>query len=273
MSLVARRVKFTYTPYEPERAVFVSYALPPTMCSAATPLPPNTIYAELRGYVSFIPYPTDADSASQDIRNAAAVKPPSFEDFVAATASGTTPSPVPAAVAASTTDPFMVTPATLYDETETADVRLPSSEPQKSMTPPPQQQLSRVFIGQLPYHVTEMQLVWICAAFGGRVMSPQRIMKANARGERLPTGGVHVLCDEANFLEMEQCMHKRVLVDDTGLWFAATLQEKSALDSFISYLHNNRGARRAGRPYDTVVVQRALSSFVPRRNMHFDGQR
>jgi hypothetical protein len=131
----------------------------------------------------------------------------------------------------------------------------------------------RAFIGQLPYQITEPQLVWICAAFGGRVAMPQRIMKTNDRGERLPTGGVHVVCDEAAVFVLEQSMHKRILIDDTGVWFAATPNEKLMLDMYVGYLHANRQARPIGRPYDTVVVQRAVSTFVPRRTTRFDGHR
>jgi len=131
----------------------------------------------------------------------------------------------------------------------------------------------RTFVGQLPYHVTEPQLIWICAAFNGHVITPQRILKTNDRGERLPTGGVHVFCDDATFVRLEQTMHKRVLIDDTGLWFAATAAQKMALDYYVQWLHSNRQSRPAGRPYDTVVVQAAMSTFVPRRTVRFDGHR
>lgn len=128
----------------------------------------------------------------------------------------------------------------------------------------------RAFIGQLPFHVTAAQLSWICAVFGGKVDNPQRIMKNNGRGQRLPTGGVHVECDDETLDRLMQCMHKRVLIDDTGVWFAATLKEKMALDSYVAFLHMNKEQRRAGRPYETVVVQRAQSSFVPRHAPTFD---
>jgi len=131
----------------------------------------------------------------------------------------------------------------------------------------------RAFIGQLPYHVTEQQLVWICAAFGGRVWGPQRIMKSNERGERLPTGGVHVQCDPVSFTLLQQSMHKRVLIDDTGVWFASTLREKVVLDSYVRTLHHRRSLRVPGRPYDTVVLQQAESSYVPHRQVRFDMDR
>ena len=131
----------------------------------------------------------------------------------------------------------------------------------------------RVFIGQLPYHVNELQLIWICAAFGGRISMPQRIMKTNERGERLPTGGVHVLCDRLSFHMLKQSMHKRVLVDDTGVWFAATMGQKAMLDSYVASLHQHRHLRVKGRPYETVVVQEAESTYVPHRQVRFDATR
>ena len=55
---------------------------------------------------------------------------------------------------------------------------------------------TRVFVGQLPYFITEMQLAWILYTFGGRhaVLHPERILKRNAQtGERQPTGCIHAI--------------------------------------------------------------------------------
>jgi len=142
------------------------------------------------------------------------------------------------------------------------EVSEPTADDQQYMT-------TKAFIGQLPFHVTQMQLAWICSILGCRVANPQRIMKTQG-GVRQPTGGVHVFCDEATYKSMQQNMHKRVLIDDTGIWFAATAAEKQAMDSYVAYLHENRQLRRSGRPYDSVVVQLATSTFVPRRQVRFD---
>jgi hypothetical protein len=128
----------------------------------------------------------------------------------------------------------------------------------------------KMFIGQLPLNVTGMQLAWICHMLGGRVASPQRIMKT-VDGQRQPTGGVHVFCDEQTYDILHQNMHKRILVDDTGIWFAADWKEKAALDSYVEHMHTHRSMRHAGRPHDSVVVQRAVSTYVPRRVTAFDG--
>jgi len=128
----------------------------------------------------------------------------------------------------------------------------------------------RMFLGQLPYNVTEMQLYWICAVFGGDIAQPQRITKTTDKGEKIPTGGVHVMCDETSFQLLLSGMHKRVLIDDTGLWFAENHAQKANLDSYVAYLHTHKKARKAGRPYESVVVQEANSTFVPRRSLQFD---
>jgi hypothetical protein len=128
----------------------------------------------------------------------------------------------------------------------------------------PEQATTRVFIGQLPFDVSAARIQWMCQAVAGcAVASPQRIVRTVC-GVRQPTGGVHVFCDEQQLAVLQQNLHKRVLVDDTGLWFAATAAQKICLDSYVAYLHANRDARRAGRPYDSVVVQRATSSFAGR---------
>lgn len=133
-------------------------------------------------------------------------------------------------------------------------------------------ELVRCFIGQLPYYITDMQLSWLCYTFGGRnsVVFTERIMKKNSNttsgngGERMPTGCVHAYTTAEALETMEALMHKRLLIDDTGVWFAQTEEEKLALDQYVSVLKHDRTLRFANRPYDTVVVQFAVSKFIPK---------
>jgi len=128
----------------------------------------------------------------------------------------------------------------------------------------------KVFIGQLPFRVTEMQLVWLCRLMGVRITCPQRITKKVEGGELRPTGGVHVYCRPEEYWVLHQNMHKRLLFDDTGVWFATNSHERLALDSYVRHLHANKKLRHQGRPYDTVVIQQATSTYVPRHVVHFD---
>lgn len=126
--------------------------------------------------------------------------------------------------------------------------------------------LVRVFIGQLPYFVTDMQLAWMCWTLGGNhvVVYPERIMKRQPSGERLPTGCVHAYTTDAAVCDMATRMHKRMLVDDTGIWHAQDETELRCLSAYVADMKMSKDRRVPGRPYDTVVIQLATSTFVPR---------
>lgn len=128
------------------------------------------------------------------------------------------------------------------------------------------EETARVFIGQLPYHVTDMQLNWLCYTFGGNHMvhSPERIMKKQPNGDRLPTGCIHAYCPTKAVSALATGMHKRLLVDDTGVWYARTQSQVVALEEYVQAMKINKHKRVAHRPYDTVVVQLAHSTYVPK---------
>jgi len=126
-------------------------------------------------------------------------------------------------------------------------------------------ELVRVFIGQLPYFVTDMQLSWLCHTFGAgnAVVYPERIMKKQPNGERLPTGCIHAYATPEAVEAMALGMHKRMLVDDTGVWHAQTHDEFDVLKAYIATMKQDKKRRVPNRPYDSVVVQLAVSTFVP----------
>lgn len=137
----------------------------------------------------------------------------------------------------------------------------------RAPTPPPEDaDLVRVFIGQLPYFVTDMQLSWLCATFGGGnvVAHPERIMKRQPNGERLPTGCIHAFTTRAAVEQLAAGMHKRMLVDDTGVWHAQTHEEWDVLSRYVAAMKADRRLRVPNRPYDSVVVQLATSTYIPR---------
>jgi hypothetical protein len=125
--------------------------------------------------------------------------------------------------------------------------------------------LVRAFLGQLPYFVTDMELSWMCYILGGgqTVLWPERIMKRQSGGERLPTGCIHGYATPQAIATMASNMHKRMLVDDTGVWHAQTQEELEALSAYVAEMKADKSKRIPGRPYDSVVVQEATSNFVP----------
>jgi hypothetical protein len=108
-----------------------------------------------------------------------------------------------------------------------------------------------------------MQLSWLCHAFGGgsAVVYPERIMKKQPNGERLPTGCIHAYATANEVDALIHGINKRMLVDDTGVWHAQTHEECESLKEYVSVLHEDRNLRVPGRPYDSVVIQQATSSF------------
>ena len=144
-------------------------------------------------------------------------------------------------------------------------VPYPTTEIQPTMPQADDADLVRVFIGQLPYFVTDMQLTWLCQTFGGGhvVAYPERIMKKQPSGERLPTGCIHAYATPEAVEMMASGMHKRMLVDDTGVWHAQTYDEFETLRQYIAAMKADRSLRVPNRPYDSVVVQMATSTFVP----------
>ena len=130
----------------------------------------------------------------------------------------------------------------------------------------PKADLLRIFIGQLPYDVSDMELRWLCWTFAGaHVHNPERILKHDWKtGKRLPTGCVHVYCTPESARRLMSFMHKRVLVDDNGVWFARDESEMLMMRDYCGALKQERYSRPNHRPYGSIVVQEALSTFVPR---------
>jgi len=125
--------------------------------------------------------------------------------------------------------------------------------------------LVRVFFGQLPYAVTDMQLAWLCYTFGGGcvVVDAERITKRHPEhgGKALPTGCLHAYATAAAVATLHARMHKALLIDDSGVWFARDAAERAALRAYCDELKRDRTRRFANRPYDAVSVERATSTY------------
>lgn len=137
----------------------------------------------------------------------------------------------------------------------------------------PKEKMARLFLGQLPYGVTDMQLQWLCYTFGhgAAVVFPERIVKKDPMlgNAKVPTGCVHAYCHPDQAEALMEGMHKRLLIDDTGVWFARTEQELGMLCSHTAAMKKDRALRPFNRPYDTVVAQLATSTFVVRPPTYF----
>lgn len=139
---------------------------------------------------------------------------------------------------------FVQPPDTIYPSSENGD------------------EVKRIFFGQLPYFITEMQLSWILYTFGGRhvVTSPERIIKRNPKtGVRQVTGCIHAFASAEGLATMARLCHKKLLIDDTGVWFCRNEEERAVLSDYCLAMKRDIKLRPWERPYDSVVVQEATS--------------
>lgn len=121
----------------------------------------------------------------------------------------------------------------------------------------------RLFMGQIPYGTPARQVEWmVFAATGRRVYFTETIQRWT--GARAPKGCAHTYClpDDRDFIL--QTMHRRVLVDDSGIWIAADAAQHAALEEYCQCMKADKTLRFPNRPYQPIVVEVAESSFVPR---------
>jgi hypothetical protein len=75
---------------------------------------------------------------------------------------------------------------------------------------------------------------------------------------------MHSYCDPSHVETILAKLHRHVLVDDTGIWVAETCEEHQALEEYCTSMKNDKTRRFHQRPCQPVVVQRAISTFVPK---------
>ena len=132
--------------------------------------------------------------------------------------------------------------------------------------PAPKTELTRLFIGQLPYDVTPSDvcdIVQLCTG-GKQVYGAEIIVKFN-HGVRTPTGCSHAYCYPDDADTIIAAMNKRVLVDTCGAWTAKTEAEAEVLKGYCNHIKKDRSRRFPNLPCDSVVVQLAMSQFKPRQ--------
>jgi len=126
---------------------------------------------------------------------------------------------------------------------------------------------ARLFLGQLPFFITSSQIQWIVSTFanGAFVKDMERITKKSRTpgGPRLPTGCLHCNVQRENLQMCCDRLHKKILIDDTGVWYASSPVEQQALDEYVRLLEADPRRRFADRPHKLVTCEVAHSSFYP----------
>lgn len=129
--------------------------------------------------------------------------------------------------------------------------------------PFPKELMARIFIGQLPYGTTAQQLEWIisevthCPVFFTEAIH-------NWTGEKQSKGCAHTYCEPQYAECIIRGLHRRALVDDSGIWIAETDDEHQYLEEYCLSMKKDKTRRFFHRPCQPMVAQRATSTFVPR---------
>jgi len=123
----------------------------------------------------------------------------------------------------------------------------------------------RLFVGQIPYDTPAKQVEWIVyVATGRRVYFSETIQRWT--GARQPKGCSHTYCLPHDQEAIVGILHRRVLVDDSGIWVAADDAQHQVLEEYCARMKSDKTLRFRERPYQPVVVECATSDFVPRKH-------
>jgi len=130
-------------------------------------------------------------------------------------------------------------------------------------TAPPKNVLWRLFIGQLPYDSTVVQAEWIIRALTGVQCYYTEMIHSWRNPQHTPKGCVHTYCFPEDADRVIAMLHHAVLVDDTGVWFAADDEQFGMLNEYCREMKEDKTKRFRNRPYQPLVAEIADSTFVP----------
>lgn len=162
--------------------------------------------------------------------------------------------PVPFATGHIAVPPRLVHPA-LWGRVDFIQYPLdtPTNEPTDT-----QDNLTRLFVGQLPLTITEDQINFALRYTTGCVVFyTERICK---RGH--PTGCVHAYCpprDADRLLRVPQ----RVLYDEEGFWVPRDQEQMNIIRQYGNWLSERKDVRPVLFPFQPMTIEPARSSFIP----------
>jgi len=164
---------------------------------------------------------------------------------------------------AATPRPSPVKPARFYTF---LDAKLSPSPVLQAV--PAKSDMMRLFLGQLPFCVTDDELNYaISIATGGLVLHHiERIV--NWKKGRSPTGCVHAYCrpEDANAV---LSAHLRLRFDENGVWFARNDEEVEALKKYVPQqvspvaIDASNSVVQSAMPSGLVTIEAARSTYVP----------
>jgi len=125
----------------------------------------------------------------------------------------------------------------------------------------PREKMTRLFIGQLPYDFTDMELSWLVfhVCGGHAVFHIERIVRW--RAGRKPSGCVHAYCFPADADALLVGLNDRLLFDDTGVWVSRNETEMRHLGRYCAAMKADPTLRPTQCPSQPVTAQLATSDY------------
>jgi hypothetical protein len=122
----------------------------------------------------------------------------------------------------------------------------------------PKENMQRLFLGQLPYDITEENLNYALGLLVQcSVYFHERIIK---RGKK--TGCLHAYCAPEVLHQLRSATHS-VVFDEGGFWWPSSDYQSECLTAHIATLSGDASLRPLGLPYQTMTVEEATSTFIP----------
>lgn len=139
---------------------------------------------------------------------------------------------------------------------------LPNAEFVVPQTSCPRELMTKLFIGQLPYDVSDAMLTWaVFRATSGRgLFHVERIVRWKAG--RQPSGCVHAYCFPGDADCIVGALKSRLLFDTIGVWCVTDASSQAALAAYCAELRARPSAERPiDIPCQPMTVERATSSY------------
>jgi len=133
---------------------------------------------------------------------------------------------------------------------------------------PEKSDMKRIFLGQLPFCVTDDQLNYAIgiATCGLMLHHVERIV--NWKKGRSPTGCVHAYCRHED-VDTILSAHLRIRFDEEGVWFARNEAEAEALKKYVPAVASpvaidaSNSVVPSAMPSGLVTIEVARSTYVP----------
>lgn len=130
------------------------------------------------------------------------------------------------------------------------------SEPRRLSAPYPRPAgVVQMFLGQVPFRITDGELLYMFSVLAGvDVLYVERIVQGDSN-----KGCIQLFVHEETAEHAQRMIHKRVLFDQGGFWYATSAEERALLESQCAA---QGGPKHKGLPYNSVVLERSTSTFA-----------